>query len=102
MSQPDIFRPAGDGIRISHLTKVFNLPPLYGDSLSIASEPIHNLTGLVKRYVRDLPEPILNESVFPRFPLFLRGSRTRLSGPAAVDPDHCCADLAEIAPAAAF
>lgn len=70
MSEPGIFRLAGDGTRISHLTKVFNLPPLYGDSLSIASEPIHNLTGLVKRYVRDLPEPILDESIFPAFVAF--------------------------------
>lgn len=67
MSQPGIFRLAGDGTRISHLTKVFNMPPLYGDSLSITTEPIHNLTGLVKRYVRDMPEPILDESIFPAF-----------------------------------
>lgn len=67
MSHPGIFRLAGDGTRISHLTKVFNLPPLYGDSLSISSEPIHNLTGLVKRYIRDLPEPVLDESVFTAF-----------------------------------
>lgn len=70
MSQPGIFRLAGDGTRISHLTKVFNLPPLYGDSLSVSSEPIHNLTGLVKRYIRDLPEPILDESLFPAFMAF--------------------------------
>jgi hypothetical protein len=70
MSQPGIFRLAGDGTRISHLTKVFNLSPLYGDTLSITSEPIHNLTGLVKRYVRDLPEPILDESLFPAFLFF--------------------------------
>lgn len=67
MSHPGIFRLAGDGTRISHLTKVFNMPPLYGDSLSISSEPIHNLTGLVKRYIRDLPEPILDESLFSAF-----------------------------------
>ncbi|WWC88841.1 uncharacterized protein L201_003756 [Kwoniella dendrophila CBS 6074] len=74
MSQPGIFRLAGDGIRISHLTKVFNLPPLYGDSLPINQEPIHNLTGLVKRYIRDLPEPILDESLFPAFLAFCVGS----------------------------
>ncbi|WWC95941.1 hypothetical protein V866_002808 [Kwoniella sp. B9012] len=74
MSQPGIFRLAGDGIRISHLTKVFNLPPLYGDSLPINQEPIHNLTGLVKRYVRDLPEPILDESLFPAFLAFCVGA----------------------------
>nr|XP_019045833.1 hypothetical protein I302_06224 [Kwoniella bestiolae CBS 10118]OCF24763.1 hypothetical protein I302_06224 [Kwoniella bestiolae CBS 10118] len=76
MSQPGIFRLAGDGIRISHLTKVFNLPPLYGDSLAINQEPIHNLTGLVKRYVRDLPEPILDETLFPAFLAFCVGSDT--------------------------
>nr|XP_018262536.1 uncharacterized protein I303_05553 [Kwoniella dejecticola CBS 10117]OBR84694.1 hypothetical protein I303_05553 [Kwoniella dejecticola CBS 10117] len=73
MSQPGIFRLAGNGIRISHLTKVYNLPPLYGDSLPINQEPIHNLTGLVKRYVRDLPEPILDESLFPAFLAFCVG-----------------------------
>lgn len=67
MSHPGIFRLAGDGTRISHLTKAFNLPPLYGDSLSITHEPIHNLTGLVKRYIRDLPEPILDEALFNAF-----------------------------------
>jgi hypothetical protein len=46
------------------------MPPLYGDSLSITTEPIHNLTGLVKRYVRDMPEPILDESIFPAFMAF--------------------------------
>jgi len=46
------------------------MPPLYGDSLSISNEPIHNLTGLVKRYVRDMPEPILDESLFPAFMAF--------------------------------
>lgn len=46
------------------------MPPLYGDSLSISSEPIHNLTGLVKRYVRDMPEPILDESILPAFIAF--------------------------------
>ncbi|WVR06221.1 hypothetical protein IAU60_003251 [Kwoniella sp. DSM 27419] len=70
MCQPGIFRLAGDGVRISSLTKVFNLPPLYGDSLPIAGEPIHNLTGLIKRYVRDLPEPILDDSLFPAFLAF--------------------------------
>ncbi|KAK8858440.1 hypothetical protein IAR55_002667 [Kwoniella newhampshirensis] len=70
MSQPGIFRLAGDGTRISHLTKAFNLPPLFGDSLPISCEPIHNLTGLVKRYVRDLPEPLLDESLFPAFLAF--------------------------------
>ncbi|OCF62335.1 hypothetical protein L486_02003 [Kwoniella mangroviensis CBS 10435] len=74
MSQPGIFRLAGDGTRISHLTKVFNLPPLYGDSLPINQEPIHNLTGLVKRYVRDLPGPILDESLFPAFLAFCVGT----------------------------
>jgi hypothetical protein len=92
MSQPGIFRLAGDGTRISHLTKVFNMPPLYGDSLSISSEPIHNLTGLVKRYVRDMPEPILDESLFPAFMAFCLdpeediGSPTLSQDPPAVKP----------------
>ena len=33
--------------------------------MPIGDEGIHNLTGLIKRYVRDLPEPILDEAVFP-------------------------------------
>lgn len=79
MSQPGIFRLAGDGTRISHLTKVYNLPPLYGDSLPISNEPIHNLTGLIKRFVRDLPEPILDESLFSAFASFCAESEQPLS-----------------------
>lgn len=90
MSQPGIFRLAGDGIRISHLTKVFNMPPLYGDSLSISSEPIHNLTGLVKRYVRDMPEPILDESLFPAFMAFCLDPAEDIGSPPlrSSDPDN--------------
>ncbi|OCF43932.1 hypothetical protein I317_02202 [Kwoniella heveanensis CBS 569] len=87
MSQPGIFRLAGDGVRISSLTKVFNLPPLYGDSLPISGEPIHNLTGLVKRYVRDLPEPILDESLFPAFMAFCVGDQDEPQDPAAAGDD---------------
>lgn len=62
MSQPDIFRPAGDGIRISHLTKVFNLPPLYGDSLSL---PNRSTTSPV--WSSDTSETCLNPSSTSRY-----------------------------------
>ncbi|ORX40246.1 hypothetical protein BD324DRAFT_679276 [Kockovaella imperatae] len=65
MSQPGIFRLAGDGHRLSHLIDTYNTSPLYGDGVPLDGEPVHNLTGLIKRYVRDLPEPILDEAIFP-------------------------------------
>ena len=70
MTTPGIFRLAGDSARIAQLTKIYNLPPLYGDSMTLTNEPVHNLTGLIKRFVRDLPEPILDETLFDAFCIF--------------------------------
>lgn len=67
MAQPGIFRLAGDPDRINQLYHIHNRPPWYGDDLDISSEPLHNLTGIVKRFIRDLPEPILDESLFNAF-----------------------------------
>ena len=64
MSEPGVFRLSGDSDRIAQLVHIYDSPPQYGDHLYISTEPIHNLTGTVKRYVRDLPEPILDEALF--------------------------------------
>ena len=70
MSEPGIFRLAGEGSRLSELIDIYNMAPLYGDTQALDGEPIHNLTGLIKRYVRDLPEPILDEAIFPALTSF--------------------------------
>ena len=61
---PGIFRLAGDGTRIGLLIKQYNAAPLYGDSCNLEGESIHTLTGFIKRYVRDLPEPLMSSSLF--------------------------------------
>lgn len=74
MSQAGIFRLSGDPGRIGQLTKAFDLPPTYGDGLDLEWEPMHNLTGLVKRWVRDLPEPVLDEGLLAAFMEFCVGA----------------------------
>ncbi len=70
MRTPGLFRLSGDSERTSELYQAYNRPPFYGDNLDLSVEPIANLTSVVKRYIRDLPYPILDESLFEVFGSF--------------------------------
>lgn len=38
--------------------------PSYGENLSISNEPIHTLSGILKLYLRDLPQPLVHPSIW--------------------------------------
>jgi hypothetical protein len=93
LDAPGLFRLAGDSERITELVRAFNTAPLYGDHLDLGKEPIHNLTGelhrqiaircpggrnlifshddrilgVLKHFLRDMPEPLLSPPVWPIF-----------------------------------
>lgn len=61
-----VFRLSGNAQRVEHLFEIFANPPLYGDEYPLPStESPHNLACVLKRWLRDLPEPILDDSIGP-------------------------------------
>lgn len=60
MNVPGLLRIAGDLDRVDRLVTLFDSPPSYGDGYAVASEDVHTLCGLLKRYLRALPEPLLD------------------------------------------
>lgn len=64
MSTPGIFRLVGDSARCLNLYSIFNTGPTFGTSLDVGNEPIHNLCGVLKLYLRELPEPLVHPSIW--------------------------------------
>lgn len=60
MGTPGLLRIAGDLQRIDRLVSVFDSPPSYGDRQDVSGEDVHTLCGLLKRFLRALPDPLLD------------------------------------------
>lgn len=56
-----IFRVSGNATRIKELQDAFDK----GNASDLSHEDIHTTTGLLKRYLRELPEPLIPFSIFP-------------------------------------
>lgn len=61
MSVPRLFRIAGDSIRVRELANAYDSPPEYGELINLHSERIHTVSSLLKKYLRELPEPVVDE-----------------------------------------
>ncbi|KAL8276646.1 hypothetical protein RQP46_010914 [Phenoliferia psychrophenolica] len=57
---PGLLNMPGEPARLAKLVDVFNSAPDYGERHDLSIESIHNVTSLLKKYLRDLPEPILD------------------------------------------
>ncbi|KAM0749221.1 Rho GTPase activation protein [Meredithblackwellia eburnea MCA 4105] len=57
---PGLLHLAGEPSRIARLVEIYNSPPDYGERHELSVESIHNVTSLLKKYLRELPEPILD------------------------------------------
>ncbi|KAM0748145.1 hypothetical protein T439DRAFT_75248 [Meredithblackwellia eburnea MCA 4105] len=64
---PGLFHNAGEPSRIAKLVDIYNTGPEYGENHDLSIESIHNTTALLKKYLRDLPEPILDSRVWRLF-----------------------------------
>ena len=67
LRQQALFRMAGDFRRIDELQTAFNMPPSWGDRVELDNEPIENVAGLFKRYLRDMSEPVMEPQLFRLF-----------------------------------
>lgn len=54
-----IFRLSGSAKRINDLQVIFDLPPNFGKHLAWDGYTVHDAANILRRYIRDLPEPII-------------------------------------------
>ncbi|WAQ83142.1 hypothetical protein PtA15_3A509 [Puccinia triticina] len=64
METPGFMRIAGKAEKIDALADAFEHAPLNRDGVDLASEDIHVLCSLFKRYLRALPEPLMSRELF--------------------------------------
>ncbi|GAA5907549.1 hypothetical protein JCM6882_004402 [Rhodosporidiobolus microsporus] len=57
---PGLFQSEGEPARVARLITIYDTPPDYGEHHDLSIESIYNVTSLLKRYLRDLPEPVLD------------------------------------------
>jgi hypothetical protein len=76
METPGFMRIAGKVEKIDALAEAFEQAPLHGEGVDLASEDIHVLCSLFKRYLRALPEPLMSRELFHIFWSFCVRQRT--------------------------
>ena len=62
-----IFRLSGSAKRIKDLQAVFNSPPKYGKGLDWTGYTVHDAANILRRYLNQLPEPIVPLTFYDRF-----------------------------------
>ncbi|GAA5856182.1 hypothetical protein JCM8547_000808 [Rhodosporidiobolus lusitaniae] len=61
---PGLMQLQGEPGRVAKLIQIYDTPPDYGEHHDLSIESIHNVTSLLKRYLRDLPEPVLDQRLW--------------------------------------
>lgn len=77
-----IFRLSGSEKRIKELKHVFNSPDRYGKGLVWEGYTVHDAANVLRRYLNDLPEPVVPLSLYEKFRDPLRGATKQPSGDA--------------------
>ena len=62
-----IFRLSGSAKRIKDLQALFNSPPKYGKGLDWTGYTVHDAANILRRYLNQLPEPIVPLTFYDRF-----------------------------------
>lgn len=52
---------------MTRLVNIYNTYPSYGDDVNLDHESVFTLCDLLKRYLRDLPEPVLSKELWGVF-----------------------------------
>lgn len=66
-----IFRLSGAAAEVDELQREFNKPPSYGKYLDLSKYDIHAITGVLKRYLRSLPQPVIPHPYHERYLMLL-------------------------------
>jgi hypothetical protein len=75
-----IFRLSGSAKRIKDLQTVFNSPPKYGKGLDWTGYTVHDAANILRRYLNQLPEPIVPLTFYDRFRDPLRSHQAQAVG----------------------
>jgi hypothetical protein len=62
-----IFRMNGNAASVQKLVECYNRWPSYGDDYNTEEETIFTLCEVLKRYLRELPEPLLHGALWTVF-----------------------------------
>ncbi|KAM3583399.1 Rac GTPase-activating protein 1 [Umbelopsis sp. WA50703] len=73
-----IFRLSGAAAEVDELQREFNKPPSYGKYLDLSKYDIHAITGVLKRYLRSLPQPVIPHPYHERYLMLLDQPGSRL------------------------
>lgn len=75
-----IFRLSGSAKRIKDLQTAFNSPPKYGKGLDWTGYTVHDAANILRRYLNQLPEPIVPLTFYDRFRDPLRSHQVQAVG----------------------
>ena len=75
-----IFRLSGSAKRIKELQNVFDSPERYGKGLDWTGYTVHDAANILRRYLNQLPEPIVPLEFYERFRDPLRGHQPQAVG----------------------
>src|SRR5690349_326516 len=62
-----IFRLSGSAKRIKDLQTIFNSPDRYGKGLDWTGYTVHDAANILRRYLNQLPEPIVPLEFYEKF-----------------------------------
>lgn len=77
-----IFRLSGSEKRIKELKSVFDSPDRYGKGLVWDGYTVHDAANVLRRYLNDLPEPVVPLDLYEKFRDPLRGATKQVTGDA--------------------
>ncbi|ATY62106.1 GPI biosynthesis Pig-F [Cordyceps militaris] len=77
-----IFRLSGSEKRIKELKSVFDSPDRYGKGLVWDGYTVHDAANVLRRYLNDLPEPVVPLDLYEKFRHPLRGATKQIVGDA--------------------
>lgn len=89
-----IFRLAGAERRIKELQSLFNSPEKYGKNLDWSGYTVHDAANILRRYLNQLPEPIIPLDFYERFRAPLRHHQAQAVG----EMDHQGTEVGEFDP----
>lgn len=77
-----IFRLSGSAKRIKDLQNIFNSPDRYGKGLDWTGYTVHDAANILRRYLNQLPEPIVPLQYYEQFRDPLRAYQAKMGGTA--------------------
>ncbi|KAJ3484135.1 hypothetical protein NLG97_g7130 [Lecanicillium saksenae] len=77
-----IFRLSGSEKRIKELKSIFDSPDRYGKGLVWDGYTVHDAANVLRRYLNDLPEPVVPLDLYEKFRDPLRGATKQVAGDA--------------------